>query len=137
MLPTKEFVVCGTKYKTTLLDAVTGRGLYLRVVKAAAPALEKLAGTGEGEAKLLAVAGAILENLPTNLLDDLCDTFGESTVVLRQGGETKLDKSAFGLHFAGKYKEIALWLKECLNANNFLDFLSVMSSPEKPGSSSP
>lgn len=134
-LPTVDFEVAGIRYQTTLLDAVTGRKLYLRILKAAAPGLAKLADGEDksGVAELFAVALAeVIGSIPEDLFDDLCNTFAASTIIPRQNGITKLsDKEVFGAHFAGKYKDLTDWFIACMKANKFLDFLSAISDRVK------
>lgn len=124
-LESKEFVVGGVRYSTTVLDAVTGRRLYLRVVKAAAPGLEKLAGAdGDTTSAMLGMVAGVLDGLEVQLVDDLCNAFGDVTVICSGDKRVKLSQEVFGQHFAGKYKDLTEWLLECLKANKFLDFLS-------------
>ena len=129
-LPTKTFEVNGSRYRTTLLSAVDGRSLYLRLMKSLAPALGELADVSEkSESAILRVAAKAFESLDTKLFDDLCDAFGSVTFALRTGGEDRLDRDGFESHFAGKYSAMTKWVIELIKLNGMIDFLSEISPP--------
>lgn len=137
--PQKTFQLDGLTYRTTVLSATDGRGLYLRLVQAIAPALETFAelkpivkaareGTPEAEQALDSAASKaiakVLGGIDAKLFDDLCEAMGRSTVVLRVNGEDSLSGEMGGIHFAGKYKTLLQAVFEWCKANGFLDFLS-------------
>ena len=122
----RTFEVRGQKYRTTLLPASQGRGLYLRLMKAFGSGLQGL-GTGGGTDKFAAglgfMAGAI-SGLDQALLDDLCEAFGEATFALRAGGEDHLKGEGFDQHFTGRYNVLTDWLVELVRLNGMISFLS-------------
>jgi hypothetical protein len=125
-LESKEFSVGGVRYRTTVLDAVTGRRLYLRILKAAAPGLKGMADAKDKDTAsvMLGLVAEVLGNLDEQLFDDLCDVLGGVSVICQGDKQVKLTGDVFGMHFAGKYEDLTNWLLECLKANKFLDFLS-------------
>lgn len=129
-LPQKTWQVDGITYRTTLLSAVEGRGLYLRLVKAIAPALDSLAHlkTGDPEAVMLEALGKILGSLEGALFEDLCTAMCEYTVCPRTGGEDSLKADFGGVHFAGKYNRLLKCVVEFVKANGMLDFLHEISA---------
>ena len=138
-LPVVDVVVEGTRFQITVLDAVTGRRLYLRLLKAVAPGLAKLAGLKDQEdesAMLGALAGAI-ENLDENLFDDLCNALSANTRMPQDNGSTISLGPVFGVYFAGKYNFLMLWLLAALNANKLLDFLPESFAHGSAGSAKP
>ena len=131
-LQSKTFQIGTEKYVTTQLDAVTGRRIFLRLVMAVAPVLERLDVKGKSdEAKETAFMSAVasaLASLDEDLLDTLCEVFGAVTRhVVKPGQEMPLDKGYFGLHFAARYVEMTKWLLECCRANGLLSFLPASS----------
>jgi hypothetical protein len=124
--PQKTFAVDGITYKTTVLSAVDGRGLYLRLVQAIAPALESFAelktATDQDAAATRALA-KVLGGIDAKLFDDMCEAMGRSTVVMRSGGEDPLAGEMGGIHFAGKYNTLLRVVFEWAKANGYLDFL--------------
>lgn len=123
-----EFSVDGQNYVTTQLSAIEGRRIFLRLVKAIAPALDSLPNGKEKDAeleqKLLVAAGNVLATLDENLFDALCATFGHSTQHKTDDNRTvTLDPGYFGMHFAARYVSMVKWLMECCKANGLFDFL--------------
>lgn len=134
-MPVENVVVDGVRFQITLLDAVTARRLYLRLVKSIAPGLASLAKAfsanksdgaemaPEEEAELMTALADIVAGLDVQLFDDLCDAFAAATIIPRDDGSTLRLQPAFGAYFAGKYTFMIKWLLAALSANKFLDFL--------------
>lgn len=122
-----EFEVDGEKYRTSQLSATEGRGLFLKLVKAMAPALNQLLLTENQslqQMSMMSAAADILQNLDASLLDELCDKFGDKTVhVVAENKTPKMDRGYFGLHFAARYPAMVKWLISCCQANGLSDFL--------------
>lgn len=122
-----EFTVDGKDYVTTQLDAISGRRIFFRLVKAIAPALENLPSGSEKaaelEQKFLVAIGNVLSTLDERLFDDLCAVFGKSTAHKIDGREVVLEPGYFGIHFAANYVSMVKWLIEVCKANGLFDFL--------------
>jgi hypothetical protein len=139
-MPTKTFEVDGVTYRTTLLDAHAARGMYLQLVQTLGPALESLGATDDGPADLALVRmiSAVVKGLSPEFLNQMCDRFGEKTVIPRTGGEDTLMPAFFGVHFAGRYSAMSRWLVECIKANGMIDFLSgILHAPASTVPSAP
>jgi hypothetical protein len=123
-----KFEIDGHQYRTTVLDAYAARGIYLRLLKALAPALEKLDTKAlDSETTYMRMAAAAIEGFEVQLFEDLCDLFGAVTVEICAKGEIPLGTSgAFGLHFAKRYTAMVKWVVQCCKVNGFFDFLSGM-----------
>jgi len=124
-LPVKEWTTDGVTFKTTLLDAVSGRKLALRVVQAMAPALKNMGSdTKDGAALMASMFAEVLGNLSPELYDELCQGFFDTTVMPRAGGEDALKgETAGAYYFAGKYDMLLRCVWEWCKANGFLGFL--------------
>lgn len=124
-LPVVECCVEGVNYQVTLLDAVSARQLYLRLLKSIAPGLAGLASLSDksSEIALLSAFADIVAGLDVKLFDDLCNAMAASTRIQNPDGSTTVLGAVFGIYFAGKYNHLIQWLVACLNANKFLDFL--------------
>jgi hypothetical protein len=119
----KTFELRGQQYRTTLLPATQGRGLYLRLMKAFGAGLAGLdPSKGDTVAGLGFVAGAIA-GLDQVLLDDLCEAFGAVTFALRAGGEDSLKGDGFDAHFTGRYDLLTDWLVAMVEINGMISFL--------------
>ena len=123
-----EFTVDGQKYITSQLGSIDGRGLFLELFKAIAPAIESLplgqTSPEYQEQAMLSAAAAVISKLDNRLLDSLCDTFGPKTRhVVSESQAMSLDRGYFSLHFAGRYVSMFKWIFECCKANGFLSFL--------------
>ena len=99
MLETRSKTINGTEYKVTQLDAIRGRKVLAR--------MQRVAGN--------------MNQMSDEDMDYLCDVFAPSTCVVStndhgQRVEPQLSK-IFGLHFAGKYDEMAEWLAFCVEVN--------------------
>lgn len=134
-LPTHDFTVGGVRYSTTVLGAIKGRALYLRLLKAVGPALPKLAGLSENpEESLLGALSGILQGLDCDLLDALCTEFAAVTVMPSDDGTKRVPLGpVFDIHFAGKYQHMVGWLVECVKLNGFVDFLAEIFGRVKAG----
>lgn len=130
--PTTDVTIDQYTYHITALPATEGRRLYLALIKVLAPGLERLPSLKDAKSadKVLALVAGALEGLEPHTLDDFCDTFGKSCEVVRGNQRVTLDPAAFGEHFAGRYTAMTRWLIACVQANKFIDFLSLM--PEAP-----
>lgn len=127
-LTSTEFTIDGKKYKTVALDAFRNRGLYLRLVKAVMPAIERLSIAElkgpEKEEAFLKLLGSVIENFPEVLFEDLCNAFAGVTTLEEPGKSIPLgDPGVFGLHFSRRYRQMIEWVVQCCKANNYLDFL--------------
>ncbi len=125
-LPVVEWTTDGVKFKTTLLDAVSGRKLALRVVQAMAPALKNISSVDlkDGTALMASMFAEVLGNLSPDLYDELCQNFFDTTVMPRAGGEDSLKgETAGAYYFAGKYDLLMRCVWEWCKANGFLGFL--------------
>jgi hypothetical protein len=126
-----RFEIDGRQYKTTVLDAYAARGIYVRLIKAIAPALEKLDAKAlkseDGEAVYMRMVAAAISGFEVELFNDLCDLFAGVTVEILPKGENPLGSTgAFGLHFAKRYTAMLKWAIKCCQVNGFFDFLSEM-----------
>ena len=127
-LPTKTFQIDNDTYETDMMPATEGRALVLVLVKAIAPAFEKLTfdakDPAKQEAEFLAAAVNVISQLDNNVLDQLCNAFGSRTRhVVGPTQKPQLTAGYFGLHFAGRYVAMFRWVFECCQANGFLSFL--------------
>lgn len=131
-LPTVEATVDGTRFQITLLDAVTARKLYLRLLKSIAPGLAGLAKVSSvnDESAMLTAFADIVAGLDVDLFEDLCNVMAESTRIPSNDGSTVKLSAVFGGFFAGKYTMMVQWLVAALSANEFLDFLPANFAPK-------
>ena len=141
-LPVVDAVVEGTRFQITVLDAVMGRRLYLRLLKAVAPGLAKLAKLAglkdhEDESAMLGALASAIESLDVQLFDDLCEAMAAGTRMPRDDGSSVALAPVFGVFFAGKYNLLMQWLLAALNANKFLDFLPESFAHGSAGSAKP
>lgn len=125
-IETKTFTVGPDRYEITQLGALKGRRLYARVGQVAAGALDALTkaeGDGLTLGTVLGALARLLEKADPDFIDELCDTFAETTRVHTKPNEApKLDRALFDQHFAARPKAIYMWLGVCLQ-HNFADFL--------------
>lgn len=128
-LPSHSFILAGNRYRTTVLGAIRGRQLYLRLLKALAPMLQTLdpSKLQEDHGQIFPLIAAAVSEFPEKLLDDLCEAFGEKTVYLVNDKELTLDPGMFDLHFAGRPGDVISFVVECVKFNKFLDFLPATS----------
>lgn len=115
---TVEKEINQTTYKITKLGAKVGKRVLARLIRAAGPAFEAEQ-----------TFGALCAALTDAELDYFCDTFAEVTSfspAAEPDKEWRL-KDMFDTHFSGKYGEMTLWLKACLEVNygNFLEELGI------------
>lgn len=129
LLKSTTFTVDGQSYSTSQMSAVDGRKVFLRLVKAVAPALDKLdfsksTDADQREQSMLKAAASVLASLDEELLELLCEEFGSRTVhVINPTKTPQMDRVYFGPHFAGRYVQMTKWLLECCKANGLLSFL--------------
>jgi len=134
--PVKERVICGHTYKVTLLGALQGRLMLVRLVKTFGPALAAFlegvlnAKGGLTESLALGSADAIRDlalKLTEKDLADISDQLAHFTaVVISHDTEPQLDK-ILDEHFAGRYDAYMQWLGFALEAN-FASFFGASSS---------
>jgi hypothetical protein len=127
----KTFELRGQQYRTTLLPATQGRGLYLRLMKAFGAGLSGLTNTGDSFAAGLGFVAGAIAGLDQVLLDDLCEAFGAVTFALRAGGEDSLKGDGFDAHFTGRYDLLTDWLVEMVKINGMISFLSEILAARK------
>ena len=127
MRPSVTVRIQDNDYKLTALDAVTGRRIYLRLVKILAPGLAKLPTLKDADStdKLLAVVVGSLDQIDEATLDAFCDAFGQCTeLIVDDKTRVTLSGPAFGEHFCGRYAAMTQWLLESIKVNKFIDFLA-------------
>lgn len=122
----KEIEVEGVKFRLTMLDAVVGRRLFVRLLKVLGPAARALE-EGSSLSMVASLAGGALESLPPELLDELCDLFARQTQLVLDGREPFLDQAkdgpdSFKRFFAGRYMLLLSWVWANLEYN-YADFL--------------
>lgn len=108
-----------TEYRVTQFGALEGRKVLLRLIKSIGPVLMPAAGAKDLAAALPGI-GTALEALKEEDIEYLCDVFARHTEV-RVNGKWPQLSDIFDLHFGGKYLEMFLWLKFCVEVN-FSDF---------------
>lgn len=118
ILETKTKRIGAHEYRVTVLDAISGRGLFVRLAKIAGPAFLNFDGKNL-EASFPKVFGAVASSLTEEDLTVFCDVLGRSTEVA--GGDYSQRSpnlaDVFALHFAGKYPEMLQWLIFALEVN--------------------
>jgi hypothetical protein len=132
-LPEVDWTVDGLTYRTRVMPSgPVARSLYLRLVQAICPALERLPdlrGTKDPEGALTKILASVLGGLDGKLFEDMCSAMCNNTVMPRAdgSGEDSL-KAEFGnAHFAGKYTRLMRCIVEFIRANGMLDFLQEIS----------
>ena len=117
MLESSTRKIGDTAYRVTQLQAVKGRKLLVKLLKALGPAAEAITDAQSGNVG--ALLAKLTENLDETLVDELCDVFAASTEYeLASGKWVGLGEAGiFGLHFAGKYGEMAKWLAFAVEVN--------------------
>jgi hypothetical protein len=135
--PVKERVICGQTYRVTLLGALQGRTMLVRLIKTVGPALaafiEGLLNAKGGLTESLALGSAdAIRDLALKLSDkdlaDISDQLAHFTtvIVIPNDTEPQLDK-ILDEHFAGRYDAYTQWLGFALEAN-FSSFFGASSS---------
>ena len=128
-LPTCSKTINGREYETTLLDAVKGRAVFLRLAKVlgsgASAAGEKIP-KGTWAASVAGMAGAI-ERLSEEDLTYFSDTFALASTVQVDGGSRVSVRDVYAVHFAGKIREMLEWLLFCFESN-YADFFGEAKS---------
>ena len=157
MREVKEVVLGEHIYKIEMLGSQLGKRVLARLMRIGG---KSLAQGGLDQESIVRVFGALFDQVTDENLDFFCNTFmavTRVTPVAKPEVELVL-KDVVDSHFAGKYGEMALWLKECVEVNfgNFLGALGLgetvedlvstaslaMKTPSKPstgpsGASSP
>lgn len=136
MARTTKVVALGAyQFEITTLGAVRARGVWLQVMKAVGPALEKIdqarAQGKDGEAVLAAMVTSVFEHVSKEMLDDLCSTFSEATRVKQGPVWVPMSDNVFDEVFAANYSTLQLWLTQHVVLNEFIPFLAV-SRPTSP-----
>lgn len=123
----KSFVVDGFDYKATMLGALQGRRLWLKLLHVLAGPLKALASheTFDQAAGVGAVA-ALIDALDDGTAEELYEVFGKSCLVRNGERWPQLEGVVFDTHFAGRYVEMSKWLGEMI-VFNFAGFLGDMS----------
>lgn len=109
----------GVTYEFALLDALTGRRLFLDLVKAFGPCVSSVE-SASSLAGLFQGVGGFIQSLDVELQDRLCDTMAKSCAIVNSEGS--LEPIQFGKHFAGRYLAMYEWLAVSLEFN-YSDFL--------------
>lgn len=121
MLKTKDVVVDGVKYSFTQLGAVNGRKLWLKLLKALAPAIADLAGMESLDEKAIGAVVTLVQGLDESTHELLCEELGKSCR-FHEGENRPLVSDFFDFHFAGRYWQMELWIVEGVTFN-FASFL--------------
>jgi len=113
-------------YRVTQFGAKQGRGLLVRLLKLAGPSLgatlSSLAQGKHTEVEAALAAGLsqglyeLAERLNEAEVGSVLDDFAKQTVVVIGDREPRLS-DVFDAHFAGKYDEMLLWARFCLEVN--------------------
>ncbi len=110
-------------YEVTQLNAIKGRGVFVRFVKLIAPAADALADTGNADqnARLAKALASVVANITDEDMNFFCEAFAPATclVVTDDNGKTRRPglKDLFALHFASNYGDMMAWLYFCLEVN--------------------
>ncbi len=123
----KSFEIDGHDYKATMLGALAGRRLWLKLLHVLAGPLKELAshGTLDQKAGVGAIA-SLLDALDEGTAEELYEVFGKSCRVRNGERWPQLEGVVFDTHFAGRYVAMTKWLGEMI-AFNFASFLGDMS----------
>jgi hypothetical protein len=113
-------------YRVTQFGAKQGRGLLVRLLKLAGPSLgatlSSLAQGKHTEVEAALAAGLsqgifeLAERLNEAEVGAVLDDFAKQTVVVMGDREPRLS-DMFDAHFAGRYDEMLLWARFCLEVN--------------------
>jgi len=113
-------------YRVTQFGAKQGRGLLVRLLKLAGPSLgAALSSLAQGQHKEVEAALAaglsqglyeLAERLTESEVGSMLDDFAKQTVIVLGDREPRLS-DVFDAHFAGRYDEMLLWAKFCLEVN--------------------
>lgn len=119
------------EYKVTQLQAIKGRRLLVKLLKALGPAAEALSVSSQDNAG--ALIGKLTAGLDEALVDELCDTFAARSEFQLENGKWMDLAGQFDLHFAGQYGEMAKWLAFAVEVNygSFLGEL-MKNAPQSP-----
>ena len=128
MIKQKRFTLDGVEYEATQLGALEGRKIWLRLLKALAPAVKEL--TSANHLTMEAVGGglaAAVENLSEEDYELMMKAFAKRcSVRIGEKWPSLSDETTFDQHFAGRYTHMSKWFGECA-AFNFADFLGEAS----------
>lgn len=124
MIKTKSVNIDGDDYVITQLGAVTGRRIWLKLLKVIAAPMRVLAGShgGLSEETIASALASAVESLDDATVDELYTTFGPRCTVRVGERMPELTGEVFDQHFAGRYVSMSKWLLECV-LFNFADFL--------------
>lgn len=152
---TERVTIGGAQFAITQLGAVEGRRLYKKFVTAIGPLLrEVISGPLFGQAQSVfanlnsadetkkndALAGTValfgpfliraVEDMPTGLFEEMCDTFAASCTVVAGTPAIALPlEPLFSEQFAGKYIDLTQWIGQCIKVNGFLGSWGSSAAP--------
>lgn len=124
ILKSKPFVIDGHDYKITMLGAVQGRKLWLKLLNVLAAPLAALAQAPQLDEQAGAAAlSAAIKALDEGTLEEMYALFGARCEVRVGERSPLLEEAIFDMHFAGRYMAMTKWLWECISFNFTADFL--------------
>jgi hypothetical protein len=132
MLETTTRTIGEDTYRVTPLQAIQGRKVLVKLLKALGPAAEAVADAQSGNVG--ALLAKLTANLEESLVDELCEIFAGRTEFQHGSKWIGLGEAGqFDLHFIKKYGQMAKWLAFCVEINygSFLGEL-LKSGPGTP-----
>jgi hypothetical protein len=118
MIETKEFSVGRFRYKVTQFGAKKGQALLLTCAKLIGESVGEVAAANGGDVQLGKALKALFSELSETTFHRICEDFAEVCIYTSEEKEVwKRLGPDYNDHFAGRYKDLLLWLRECFNAN--------------------